>query len=212
MGTRLDTGGGEVVSGRIRVALSAAVAVSLVLLCAWGASCGDPLDQAAEFESAGDWMSALNVYERFLEQKPDDLPALSGAAVALTMLRRYDDALGLQERVIAADPHDAQTRVELGFNYLSHQDRPVDAVRVLREAVELESSAKHLTFLAQAQAGAGDLQGSEQSLRRAIAVDPAYGYAYRQLAELLAEDGRVDEATRLIEDARARGVDVVDTQ
>jgi tetratricopeptide (TPR) repeat protein len=144
------------------------LAFLVTLVCVLAVGCGNPLSKAAKFESAGDWASALTVYQQFLQQKPDDVAALSGAAVAFTMLRRYDDAMGLQERVIAADPGDAQTRVELGFNYLSHQDRPFDAVRVMGEAVELEPTAKHLTFLAQAQEGADDLEGAEESLERAI--------------------------------------------
>ncbi len=47
------------------------------------------------------------------------------------LLGRHDEALALQERVVALDPKDVQTRIELGFNYLNHQKRAADAVRVL---------------------------------------------------------------------------------
>jgi tetratricopeptide (TPR) repeat protein len=189
-----------------------ALVVLVGCLGIWASGCSDPNKEARELEGAGDWQGALAVYQAVLAEEPDDLSALSGAAVALAILHRYDEALPLQERVIAADPQDAQTRVELGFNYLSHQGRPLDAVRVLAEAVELEPTAKNMTFLAQAQLGAGDTEGAEQSLRKAIETDPVYGYAYSQLADLLAADGRDDEATQVIEDARSRGVEVVDTR
>jgi Tfp pilus assembly protein PilF len=81
---------------------------------------------------------------------------------------------------------------------------------VLGEAAGLEPTAKNLTFLAQAQIGAGDQQSAEQSLRRAIKTDPQYGYAYGVLADLLVDEGRNDEAAQLKEDARARGVEVID--
>jgi tetratricopeptide (TPR) repeat protein len=184
------------------------VAVVLAGLIVGG--CGGALNQAKEFESSGDWEGALAAYHRVLADKPNDLAALSGAAVALMVLERFREALDYQERVIAADPRDAQTRVELGFNYLNHQGRPADAVRVLSEAVELEPTAKFITFLGQAQMVAGDLRGAEQSLRRAVEVDPEYGYAYSVLAGLLADEGRGDEATQLKEDARSRGVKVID--
>jgi tetratricopeptide (TPR) repeat protein len=180
----------------------------VLAVCVWVSGCADPTSNARELEHAGDWQGALAAYQGVLAEKPDDLTALSGAAVALMMLKRYDEAIGLQERVVAGDSRDVQTRVELGFNYLSHQNRALDAVRVLSDAVKLEPSSKNMTFLAQAQRAAGDIEGSEHSLRKAIEVDPGYGYAYTQLAALLTEAGQHDEATQVIEDARSRGLDV----
>jgi tetratricopeptide (TPR) repeat protein len=176
----------------------------------WAGGCGGALKQAHELESAGDWEGALAAYQEVLAKAPSDVAALSGAAVALMVLQRFDEALSYQERVVAADPHDAQTRVELGFNYLNHQGRPADAVRELGEAAKLQPTAKNITFLAQAQVSAGDQAGAEQSLRRAIEADPQYEYAYSVLADLLTHEGRNDEVTRLKEDARARGLEVID--
>lgn len=186
------------------------LAVTVVLAALAAGGCGGALKQAKKLESSGDWQGALAAYQRVLTDEPEDLAALSGAAVALMVLQRFDEALAYQERVVAADPHDAQTRVELGFNYLNHQDRPVDAARVLGEAVQLEPTAKFITFLGQAQVVAGDLQGAERSLRRAIEVDHQYGYAYSVLAGLLGDEGRDEEAAQLKEDAQSRGVKVMD--
>jgi tetratricopeptide (TPR) repeat protein len=197
-------------AGRLLAWVGALLVLAVASVGVWAGGCADPTAEAREFEKAGDWQGALGVYERVLADQPDNLTALSGGAVALVVLRRYDEALDLQEHVIAADAHDALTRVELGFNYLNHQGRPLDAVRVLSEAVELEPTAKNLTFLAQAQKAAGGLEECERSLREAIVVDPGYGYAYGRLAGLLREEGRVDEATHLIEDARSRGLYVGD--
>jgi tetratricopeptide (TPR) repeat protein len=189
-------------------ALSTLLIMVIVLCGAWSVGCGDPTGGARDRERTGDWDGALAEYERVLSGDPDSITALSGAAVALTVLQRYDEALSLQERVVSADPKDAQTRIELGFNYLNHQGRPLDAVRVLAEAAVLEPTAKNITFLAQAQKRTGDLEGAERSLRQAIAKDAGYGYAYSQLAGLLVEQGRDGEAAQVVEDARSRGVDV----
>lgn len=186
-----------------------AVLLLLILLSVFCLSCGNDVADARKMESAGDWEGALSVYMQVLSERPDDLKALSGAAVALMVLQRYEEALEYQELVVAADSKDAQIRVELGFNYLNHQERPVDAVRVFEEAVSLEPTAKNLTFLAQGQKGAGDLQNAERTLRRAIEVDPTYGYAYGQLAELLSQQGRVDEAMQVEDEARTLGVEVI---
>ena len=164
------------------------------------------MQDALDLERAGDLDGALGAYQQVLVEDPDDVGALSGAAVCLMLLQRFDEALELQERVVALDPGDALTRVELGFNYLNHQERADDAVRVMSEAAALESSAKNLTFLAQAQAATGDLAGAEDTLRQAIETDPQYGYSYSQLASLLEEQGRGDEARGVREEAAALGI------
>jgi len=137
-------------------------------------ACSGKMAEARGYEAAGDWVEALAVYEEVLGEHPESLEALSGAAVALMVLQRYDEALTYQELVVAADPNDAQIRQELGFNYLNHQDRPVDAARVMGEAAVISPSAKSLTFWAQALEASDDLQGAEDALREAIAVDPEY--------------------------------------
>ena len=186
----------------------AKVLTVLAIVAVTMAGCRDASAEAVEYELAGDWASALGVYERVLAEDPDDLEALSGAAVALMALQRYDEALGYQERVVAADAKDVQTRVELGFNYLNHQDRPEDAVRVLGEAAWLERTAKHLTFVAQAQDVVGDQSAAEGTLREAIEVDPTYGYAYGKLASLLEEQGRTVDAEQVRAEARSRGIEI----
>jgi tetratricopeptide (TPR) repeat protein len=167
------------------------------------AACGDRLAEARGHEAAGDWEKAFAVYEKVLDEHPGNLEALSGAAVALMVLQRYDEALTYQELVVAADPTDAQIRLELGFNYLGHQGRPLDAARLMRKAAAIDPSAKNLTFWAQALEGSGDLRGAEDALREAIAVDPEYAYARSELIELLEAQGRMDEAAELFEEAEA---------
>jgi tetratricopeptide (TPR) repeat protein len=122
---------------------------------------------------------------------------------------RFDEALPIQEKIAALDPKDAQIRVELGFNYLSHQDRPADAVTVFEEAVQLERSAKHMTFLAQAYSVAGDMTSAEMTLRRAIEADRGYGHAYAVLISLLEREGRITEAAEARAAAESAGVTLV---
>lgn len=157
--------------------------IFLILICAVGAGCGP-------------------------SEPEDDLDALTDAAVKLMSAGRFDEALPVQERIAAADPSDAQIRIELGFNYLNHQGRPADAVRVMSQAVALESSARNLTFLAQAQVVGGDPAGAEESLLGAIAADKAYPYSYAVLVRLLRDAGRSDEAQGFVDQARKNGVDV----
>jgi tetratricopeptide (TPR) repeat protein len=173
--------------------------------------CSDELGDALKLERRGDLEGALAVYGEMLRDDPNDTEALSGQAVCLTLLKRYDEALTVQERLAQLDPTDAQIRVELGFNYLNHQSRPEDAVRVLGEAVKLQPSAKNLCFLAQALEAAGDTRGAEETLRQAMASEPSYAYSYQLLAALLQKQERAEEAEQVIQQAALLGIDVTKT-
>jgi Flp pilus assembly protein TadD len=141
----------------------------------------------------------------FTGREPDTRQ-LTGEALALTSCGRFDEALPIQERIAALDPDDAQIRVELGFNYLSHQNNPARAVAVFKQAVDLEPCAKYMTFLAQAYVGSGDSVSAESTLRRAMEADRSYGYSYLVLVSLLEKHGRTTEAADLRRAAESAGV------
>jgi len=114
--------------------------------------------------------------------------------------------LAVQEQVVAADASDVQTRLELGFNYLNHQDRAEDAVTVFEEAAALDGGSKILTFLAQAQEVAGHIADAEATLRLAIDIDAAYAYPYSVLIGLFERTGRNAEAAEVRREAQKNGV------
>jgi tetratricopeptide (TPR) repeat protein len=173
-----------------------------------GTGCSDAQTDAQALIQKGDLAGAEGIYRQVLKADEDDVNALNGLAMTLMLQHKYDEALPLQERVIAADPSDVQTRIELGFNYLNHQNRSDDAVRVLAEAVALDGSAKNLTFLAQAQEIAGKIVEAELTLRRALQVDPQYAYSYIILIRLLEKDLRHSEADAVRALAAQNGVEI----
>jgi tetratricopeptide (TPR) repeat protein len=174
------------------------------------ASCSDRLAQAQEAEDAGDTETAIRLYEEHLQEHPDDLEALEGMAVDLYLSGDFDGALPYQERVVALDPGNVQTRIELGFNYLNHQNEPQKAATVMAEAAELDPSAKVLAFFAQAAIGAGMIDKAEEVLRRAIAAEPEYAHSYVVLVALLEEQGLGDEAAEVRAAAESAGVKLVE--
>jgi len=185
------------------------VGALLVVLMASGVTvvgCGNLLDRAAALDQQGDFPGAEALYQKILAEDPDNLGALNGLAVGLMLQKRYDEALPLQERIVALDSDDAQMRVELGFNYLNHQGQPQRAVDVLLQAVVLEPTAKHLTFLAQAQIEV-DSPAAEDSLRQAIQTQSDYLRAYSVLVSLLRDQGRAEDAEQLVLDAKNLGLD-----
>ncbi len=189
-----------------RTACALSVAVVAVLIMVGIGACSDPLADGWDLIQAGDMAAAVATYRESLAKNAGDVKALSGLAVALMPQGEYEEALDIQERVIIADLADVQTRMELGFNYLSHQERAIDAVRVPSEAVELDGSARNLTFLAQAQERAGQSAAAEESLRTAIQVEPSYAYPYTVLVELLQNDQRHLEAARVKDLAKQNGL------
>jgi protein O-GlcNAc transferase len=186
------------------------IGIGLLSTAAWG--CSDAQATADALVKRGDLAGAEAIYSELVATNSTDIDALNGLAMTLMLEHRFDEALPLEERVIAADPKDVQTRVELGFNYLNHQGRPDDAVRVLKEAVVLDGSAKNLTFLAQAQATAGKTDEAEQTLRLALTADPEYAYSYTTLVGLLEKNLRYADAAAVRDLAAQHGVKIETTQ
>jgi tetratricopeptide (TPR) repeat protein len=186
-----------------------AIALMTFLLVAVGSgACTSSLAEARAFEKKGDLEGAVAFYGSILAKSPKDLGALNGLAFDLLQLKRYDEALRVQETIVALDPKDALTRVELAFNYLNHHEQPAEAVQYLTQAVALEPSAKNLTFLAQAQIEAGDPAGAEASLQTALKTDPKYPHTYVVFLSFLDSRDRTGEAAVLRERARLNGVDL----
>jgi tetratricopeptide (TPR) repeat protein len=182
------------------------VLTASVLLAVAAVGCSSSwADQVRKAEAAGDFSTATKLYEERLKQHPDDLQAIKGLAAIYFVAGRFNDALPYEEEAVARDTKDAQTRIELGFNYLSHQNQPAKAAQTMIEATKIEPSAKYLTFLAQAQMAVSDLKGAEDSLRKAIATDSSYRHAYEELASLLDRQGRTTEAAQLRQTAASAG-------
>ena len=189
----------------IYLVLFALFVVSLISLSACG---NEAVSLGAELEENGDLPGAVLVYQEALKKDPDNVKVLSALGANLAIMGRFDEALPIQEKVVRLDKKDAQTRIDLGFNYLNHQDRPADAVIVMGEAAKIETTAKNLTFFAQAQKASGDLAGAEKSLREAIETDAEYAWSYRLLIGLLEGSSRMDEAKEIRSLAESRGINI----
>ena len=166
---------------------------------------------AQSLDRKGDVKDAIAAYLAVLRDDQDNLEALRGLALDYLFLNDFTEALPVQEKIVALDPKDAQTRVELAFNYLNHQKEPAKAVEYLTQAVVLEPSAKNLTFLGQAQIVAADLSGAEQTLGKALKTDPKYPHSYIVLLSLLESQKRNSDVAKLRERAHSNGVDLSQT-
>lgn len=203
---------GKQMSGStVRATSLASVHVGLVLLLCLVLLCGTTACSNAHADAAsairqGDVAGAEALYRGLLSKDEADLEALEGLAVALVLQQKWDEALLVQEHLVAADSTNAQIRVELGFNYLNHQDRADDAVLVFKEASILDPTAKNMTFLAQAQKAVGRVVEAERTLQQAIETDSTYGRAYSMLIGLLEDEGRRAEADMVRAEAEKNGL------
>jgi len=83
-----------------------------------------------------------------------------------------------------------------------------DALVHLRAAVDINpSSALVQNALGRALAGTGDPAGAERAYRQAIALDPSFNEAYRNLADIMVKAGHREEALALLQKANATKAD-----
>jgi len=83
-----------------------------------------------------------------------------------------------------------------GLTYLDLVAKaPARAIaRLEPEIAKQPTSAPLLALLARAQSAAGDQTKAEQTLRRAVSVDPRFTAGYNMLGQLYVQQGRLDEA------------------
>jgi predicted Zn-dependent protease len=196
-----------------RIAAFALAMLALVALVAmFAGGCSNSLSQAQKAEQSGDLSSAGTLYLAWLQTHPNDLAAMKALAAVYYVERKWDEALPWQQKAVALDPKEARIRVELGFNYLSHQNDPAKAVEVMKEAVALEPTAQYLGFLAQAQEAVNDNVGAEASLRKALAADKTYPHTYSLLVSMFEHQGRTAEAADVRAAAQAQGIALQSTE
>jgi tetratricopeptide (TPR) repeat protein len=179
-------------------------------------------------ELTGGLVTAMHYRDALSTRVPLD-EALYHASIAdAQVVRAYERAAALLERMRGRFPGEARTLFELGIQYyLVGMDvaRAGDAgaevlwleraAGALRQAIEIEPSAEHLQALGEILARQGYYDQSVAQLRAAIALDPARASAHSDLADALmssASDGNLDASvpvSRLDPAARERHVSEV---
>lgn len=110
---------------------------------------------------------------------------------------RYKEAEEAYRRAIATDPHYVEAHAELG-QLVQAQGRHREALYHLRRANELCSFSEQTHYLlGTAYAAVGDSAHAETCFRKAISMAP-HARAFRDLGVLLLDQGRLDEAERLL--------------
>ena len=97
-------------------------------------------DEVAAAEAAigsSDWKTAEAKLDPWLVSHPNDARALFDAGYVADAQNRLDDAAGLYQRAVAADPKSFEARLSLGL-LLARQGKPDEARPELAEATQLD--------------------------------------------------------------------------
>jgi Flp pilus assembly protein TadD len=134
----------------------------------------------------GNFAAAEELYQKFVDLQPGNLVALANLGVAQFRQGKLTAAQLALERAITIEPNDAFSLTTLGA-VMIEQNRIEDAMNYLERANESSSDDPiTLNYLGVAASQLNQFGKAEQSLRRAITVQPEYAEAHFNLAVIYA--------------------------
>jgi tetratricopeptide (TPR) repeat protein len=134
----------------------------------------------------GNFAGAEELYQKFVELQPNNVVALANLGVSQFRQGKLTAAQLALEKALAVDPNDAFTLTTLGA-VMIEQNRIEDAIGYLERANGSQADdAITLNYLGVASSQLGQFGKAEQSLRRAITVNPEYAEAHFNLAVIYA--------------------------
>jgi tetratricopeptide (TPR) repeat protein len=170
----------------------------------------DPTADLQKFEflrTNGKRAEALEVLRSVRRKIPEDVRLLRFEANTLVELGRVDEGVGLIRARLKGDADDYEEYLYIS-SLLINAGRGTEAVEAARKALALvpaDDSARAnnaLLLISSAQERAGDVKGSEATLRQILAKEPENATALNNLGYFLIERGeRLDEALGMIERA-----------
>ncbi len=131
--------------------------------------------------------------------------AITILLVVLTFLSRtqtgyWSDTITLFEHAVAVTPQNPQSINALGREYLLRNEYDAAQQQFNRAIAVDPKYPEAYNALGSTLSETGDVAGAERNFRKAIELDPRPSY-YRDLAQLLATSGRIDEALAIYEKA-----------
>jgi tetratricopeptide (TPR) repeat protein len=170
----------------------------------------DPTADLQKFEflrTNGKRAEALEVLRSVRQKMPEDVRLLRFEANTLVELGRVDEGVGLIRARLKGDADDYEEYLYIS-SLLINAGRGTEAVEAARKALALvpadDSTRANnaLLLISSAQERAGDVKGSEATLRQILAKEPENATALNNLGYFLVERGeRLDEALGMIERA-----------
>jgi tetratricopeptide (TPR) repeat protein len=139
----------------------------------------DPTRAAAQVNlgqaliQSGNVTRGIAALEQAVTLRPDDHKTRLYLAQSLASQTHWSKAVQHYQAILAAEPDNADALRGLGYCHLS-QERYGDAISVLSKANTIEpGNVQGLVWLAQGYGMAGELDKSESTFRKVLAIDPS---------------------------------------
>jgi tetratricopeptide (TPR) repeat protein len=136
---------------------------------------------------------AVEHLERIVGQDPRRDSAWTTLAAAKTHLGRIDEAVEDYRAALRAEPTNAMARSGLG-GLLVSQGKSEEGIEELGNAIKLRPDERFALNLGLALGATGEPDEAEEMFWLAIDIAPNFVRAYEELAKLLLEQGRAEEA------------------
>ncbi len=141
-----------------------------------------------------DSAAAIAHLQKYVAARPEDAEGHALLATAFQQAERFDEAASEFERSLAIEPDYPYAQVSLARIY-AYQKKTDKALELFARGIpRVEPDAPAFYLYAVALKDAGKLPEAESKVRRAIQLDPKYVDAHKLLAEILALEGKKDDA------------------
>ncbi|MBU1122925.1 MAG: tetratricopeptide repeat protein [Candidatus Omnitrophota bacterium] len=146
------------------------------------------------------YQEAINVYEKILESKADDVESIFWLGLIYEEVDRKDDAIEVWKRGLVVDPNYAPILNSLGYIYADQGDNLDSAEKMIRKALVSDpDNGAYLDSLGWIHFKKKDYKKSEEYLKQAVETvkDPII---YEHIGALYVEMGNINEAVKYIKE------------
>ena len=166
------------------------------------------------FSGNGSDESAIEVLDRLVALAPDHFIGRFNLATAYAQSERFAEAVDQFEHALRLAPgnHDARlAAAKCAVNLGSHQ-RALDLVAEWEESLPAGVDQFEVEYLrGVALKGTSSLPQAENTLRRAVSLEPEHADARRELGTVLVRQGQLEEASQQLRHARELDPDSQET-
>lgn len=136
---------------------------------------------------------AQKFHQKYIELKPDDPAGYNNYATALREDGKYEEAINLLKDVLPIFPKAEELWNTLG-SVVSFRDGPKEAIVFYEECLKINpQNSQVLNNIAPAYYSIGEIEKSEEAIRKSIKLSPKTKYQHMFLSSLLLQDKRLKE-------------------
>lgn len=162
--------------------------------------------KAAKRASQGEYAKAIGIWKRAIELEPSNRTLRRDLAMAYVQAGDTEEAKDHLIEALRLDPQDVGSLVVLGNLYKSAHNDLASAERFIARAVTLKPDDPWaLNSLAAIHMEQGRMAESIDLFSKVISTRPEFANSYLGMGMALHKEGRLNEATRIIEDLFVKG-------